>query len=88
MKSGKHFLRGREEREMISKMKKKVWLYVVKSLLYIVVYKIIAYSKLVCFGIILQISVLCTRFSIPAFTGNLGLENSRAKHNEVVLCYI
>ena len=45
MMLGKHFLKGREEKEMVSEMKKEVPPYVMKSLS-IVVYKIIVYSKL------------------------------------------
>lgn len=56
MMLGKHFLKGREEKEMVSEMKKEVPPYVMK-LLSIVVYKIIVYSKLTYFGRILQILV-------------------------------
>lgn len=57
MMLGKHFLKGREEKEMVSEMKKEVPPYVMKFLS-IVVYKIIVYSKLTHFGRILQILVL------------------------------
>lgn len=57
MMLGKHFLKGREEKERVSEMKKEVPPYVMKFLS-IVVYKIIVYSKLTYFGRILQILVL------------------------------
>lgn len=45
MKSGKHFSKGREE--INGFRNKKVQLYEMKSSLYIVVYKIITYFKLI-----------------------------------------
>ena len=80
MKSGKHFVFQREERrkKWSLNMRNKVLLCVMKSL-YVVVYKIIAFSKLIWYSF-KSFSTLY-KFSNSDFTRNLGLEDRGAKEN-------